>query len=317
MEQGREIFYRLAKDADVIIEGFRPSVVQKLGVDYEAVCKINPGIIYCSITGYGQTGSYSHKGWHDVNYLSKAGVLDLIGERGRLPVIPGVQIADIVGGSMSAVIGILLALQAREKTGEGQYIDISITDAVLGMMMVPMWFNETTGMPPLRGNWMLSHRFACYNTYETADGRYIAIGAVENRFWKPLCEFFDVPQYAGLQYDTHHRHEIIDFMRNAFKSKTLDEWEQILSELDICYHRIQNLEEVLQDPFFREHDTITEVQTKNGSTTATIGVPIKLSKTPGAIQTNPVSFGESTDAVLSRLGYSERERQVLSEKDVI
>jgi crotonobetainyl-CoA:carnitine CoA-transferase CaiB-like acyl-CoA transferase len=316
-EQGREIFYRLAKDADVIIEGFRPGVVQKLGVDYDTVRKINPGIIYCAISGYGQTGSLSDMAGHDVNYLSKAGVLDLIGERGRLPVIPGVQIADIVGGSMSAAIGILLALQARGKTGQGQYIDISITDGVLGMLMVPMFFHETTGKPPRRGNWILSHRFACYNTYETADGRYLSIGAVENRFWKNLCAYFNVPQYTNLQYDPHHRQEIIDFMRNVFKGKTLDEWEQILSELDICYHRIQNLEEALQDPFFREHGTIADIQAENGTTTATIGVPIKLSKTPGAIETNPVSFGESTDAVLSRIGYSELERQALSEKNVI
>jgi crotonobetainyl-CoA:carnitine CoA-transferase CaiB-like acyl-CoA transferase len=304
-DDGRKVFYQMVEQADVIIEGFRPGVVRKLGVDYETVRQINPQIIYCAITGYGQHSTLSHKAGHDVNYLSKAGVLELIGEPYRLPVIPGVQIADIVGGSMSAAIGILLALQARVKTGEGQYIDISITDGVLGLLMVPMLVQQNTGKPPRRGNWILSHRFACYNTYETADGRYFSIGAVENRFWKNLCEYLGVPQFISLQYDRNQRQEIIAFMRNVFKTKTLNEWDQDLQHLDVCYEPIQNLEEVLKDPFFRENGSIVEAASNNGPIAVTIGVPIKLNKTPGAIRTRPVAFGERTQSVLSRFGYSE------------
>ena len=192
-KEGMEIFFRLAKEADVVLEGFRPGVVDKLGVGYDAVCKVNPKIIYCSITGFGQNGPFRERVGHDANYLSFAGVLDLIGEAKRPPSIPGVQIADIAGGGMNAVIGILLALFARENTGKGQYIDISMTDGVVGMLPLVQFFQNLTGKAPARGNALLSHRYACYNTYETADGRYLSIGAVEHRFWKQLCELLGLP----------------------------------------------------------------------------------------------------------------------------
>mmetsp|Transcript_8217 Transcript_8217/g.4363 ORF Transcript_8217/g.4363 Transcript_8217/m.4363 type:complete len:383 (-) Transcript_8217:1440-2588(-) len=316
-EEGRDIFFSLVRDADVILEGFRPDVVHKLGVDYKKVRKINPKIIYCSITGYGQTGPSCDKAGHDVNYLSQAGILDLIGESNRPPVIPGVQIADIAGGAMNGVIGILLALHAREKTGEGQYIDISMTDGALGFLTVSFFFQEQTGQWPTRGNFLLSHGYACYNTYETADGRYLSLGAVENRFWKRLCEYLGAPEYAPLQYDQKHRQEIIDFMRKIFREKTLSVWDKELSDLDICYSRIQNFKEVLDDPLFREREMIVNAQGDNGNKSSTIGVPVKLSKTPGAIRTKPVSFGENTTSVLRSLGYSAEEIKRLSDRDVI
>ncbi|MGD9261584.1 MAG: CaiB/BaiF CoA-transferase family protein, partial [Desulfobacterales bacterium] len=218
-DEGKEIFFRLAQTADVLLEGFRPGVVNRLGVDYDSVRKVNSQIIYCSITGYGQNGPYRDRVGHDVNYLSNAGVLNLIGEPDRPPSIPGVQIADIAGGGMNAAIGILLALFAREKTGKGQYIDISMTDGMVAFLPAVMFFQQLTGQEPRRANDMLSHRYACYNTYETADGEYISIGAVENRFWKKLCEVLEVPQYAELQYDDQHRLKIIDYMRETFKKK--------------------------------------------------------------------------------------------------
>jgi len=222
-EEGKEIFFHLAREADIVMEQFRPGVVHKLGVDYESVKKVNPEIIYCSITGYGQTGPYRDRAGHDVNYLSIAGVLDLIGEKDRPPSIPGIQIADIASGGMNAAIGILLALQARNSTGKGQYIDISMTDGSVGFMPVPLFYYKLLGIAPERSDFMLSHRYAFYNTYETADGRYISINAVENRFWKNLCETFGVPEYTELQYDEPRREEILDFMRAEFKKKTLSQ----------------------------------------------------------------------------------------------
>ena len=167
-EEGRAIFFRMVRDADVILEGFRPGVVERLGVDYEKVRRINPRIIYCSITGYGQAGSLHDRAGHDVNYLSTAGVLDLIGEKGQPPAIPGVQIADIAG-AMNGVIGVLLALFAREKSGLGQYIDISMTDSLLGFMTLPVLFRQLSDQRFGRSETLLSHRYACYNTYETKD----------------------------------------------------------------------------------------------------------------------------------------------------
>ncbi len=314
---GKKIFFQLVENADVVLEGFRPGVVDRLGVDYKSVRQVNPRTVYCSITGYGQNGPYRDRVGHDVNYLSFAGVLNLIGEADRPPSIPGVQIADIAGGGMNAAIGILLALFAREKTGQGQYIDISMTDGMVGFLPAALFFSQLTGRDPKRADGILSHRYACYNTYETADGQYLSIGAVENRFWKKLCEVLEMPDYAALQYNDRHRREILDFMRAAFRKKTLDEWEATLGDLDICWGRVQSLSEVLDDPLFRQREMIVEIKGPDSKKSKTLGVPVKLSDTPGSVRTAPVGFGESTAAILEELGYTSEEIKALAEKEVI
>jgi crotonobetainyl-CoA:carnitine CoA-transferase CaiB-like acyl-CoA transferase len=314
---GRDIFFKLVAQADVFMEGFRPGVVGRLGIDYETVRKIKPDIIYCAITGYGQSGPYRDRVGHDVNYLSTAGVLDLIGEARHRPSIPGIQIADIAGGGMNAAIGILLALFARGKTGKGQYIDISMTDGMVGFLPAALFFKNLTGHAPKRGNAFLSHRYACYNTYETADGRYLSIGAVENRFWKKLCEVLDVPQYSDLQYDEARREEIIAFMRETFRSKTIAQWETILGDTDVCWGRIQNLAEVLEDPLFSEREMVVDLKGADGNDIKTLGVPVKLSETPGSVRSHPVAFGASTDAILQELGYSDEAIAKLKKTKVV
>jgi crotonobetainyl-CoA:carnitine CoA-transferase CaiB-like acyl-CoA transferase len=315
--EGKEIFFRLVKTADVVMEGFRPGVVQRLGVDYETVCKVNPGIIYCSITGYGQTGTYVNRVGHDVNYLSAAGILDLIGAPDSPPAIPGVQLADIAGGGMNAVIGILLALIARSQTGKGQYIDISMTDGLLGFLSIPLFFHQLTRQIPTRSDAVLSHRYACYNTYETADGRSLSIGAVEHRFWKKLCEHLELTEFIDLQYDDSRRLEIIDILRSVFRQKTLDRWDSELGDMDICWGRVQNLEEVLKAPLFREREMVVDLEGKNGKTTPVIGIPIKLSRTPGKVRTPAVGFGESTVHILREIGYPEDDIATFQKKGIV
>lgn len=306
-EQGRAIFLKLAKSADVILEGFRPGVTSRLGVDYKSVSAQNPKIVYCSITGYGQTGPYRDVAGHDVNYLSRAGVLDLIGEADRPPSIPGVQIADMAGGGMNAVIGILTALFRREKTGKGQYIDISMTDGSMSLLSMAFNFSQLMGSPVRRADSFLSHRYACYNTYETADGRYLSIGAVEPRFWKILCEHFKVPDYINLQYDDNHREEIKAFLKNVFLQKSLAVWELELGNMDICWAPVKNLSEVITDPLFKARKMVCGFKDAAGNEFFVPGVPVKLSDTPGSVRTPPPIFGQNTHAVLAEFGYVDME----------
>lgn len=316
-ETGTEIFSRLVQKADILLEGFRPGTTARLGVDYPRVKKINPKIIYCSITGYGQTGPYRKRAGHDVNYLGIAGVLDLIGETGRPPCIPGVQIADIAGGSMNGAIGILLALYAREKTGKGQYIDISMTDSMASLLHIPLFFYQATGRAFERSDNVLSHHYAFYNTYETRDKKYLTIGAIEFRFWKRLCEKLDLPEYTALQYDELHRQEIIDGLKEKFRQKTLAQWETDLSDLDICWGPVNTLEQALKDRHLCHRKMVAAVEDQKGNITPTLGVPVKLSMTPGSLRTPPPEFGRDTRNVLSELGYGADEIERLFETDVV
>jgi crotonobetainyl-CoA:carnitine CoA-transferase CaiB-like acyl-CoA transferase len=316
-EAGKEIFFKLVQKADVLLEGFRPGATQRLGVDYESVKKINPQIIYCSITGYGQTGPYKDRVGHDANFLGIAGVLDLVGEKEKPPSIPGVQVADIAGGSMNGAIGILLALFAREKTGKGQYIDISMTDGMASLMHIPLLSYQFLGQMFERSDNILSHRYAFYSTYETLDNQYLTIGAVEYRFWKILCKKLDVPEYAPLQYDEERRMEIIEGLRDKFKQKTLAQWEVELSDLDVCWSPVNNLEQVLEDKHLLQREMVVDVEDQNGNKVPTLGVPVKLSETPGSLRTPPTEFGKDTRDVLFELGYSANEIDTFFQTDVV
>ncbi len=313
---GRSVFYRMLETADVVLEGFRPGVTERLGVDYPTLKKKKPDIIYCSVTGYGQTGPYRDRAGHDINYLATAGILDVMGEADRPPAIPGIQIADIAAGGMNAAIGILLALFARERTGKGQYVDISMTDGMLSLLPVSLLLREYTGQSPSRADSMFSHRYACYNTYETADGRAICIGAVESRFWGILCEHLGFPDFIPLQYDDARRGEITAAFRAAFRKKTMAEWEKTLLPLNACAQVVATMDEALENPLFRARGMV--VRSPGGAEGApTLGVPVKLSETPGVIRTPPPDFGENTIDVLSDYGYSPEDIQGFEKADIV
>lgn len=318
--EGKEIFLRLVKGSDVLIEGFRPGVMSRLGLDYECLNPLNPGLIYCSITGFGQSGPCCNHAGHDVNYLGMAGILGLNGPAGTPPVIPGVQIADIGGGSLQAAIGILLALLARARTGRGQFIDISMTDGLLGFLSLPLHFSEqgTGTVSPRRGEELLSHRYGCYNTYATADGRYVAVGALETRFWRRLCTLLGVEELIELQYDEARRLEVIDAMRALFSSKTVAELGPLLRDENSCCCLVESLEDVLQNDHFRYREMISSYLDETARRRTIIGVPIKLSDTPGSAERRkPDPFGGSTHDILREMGYDENEIIALERRRVI
>ena len=316
-DKGREIFFKMVEKADIILEGFRPGVTERLGVDYESVKKINPKIIYCSISGYGQTGPNRNEVGHDVNYLSVAGVLDLIGEKHRPPSIPGIQIADLAGGGMYAAIGILMALYARQQSGTGQYIDISMADGSMSLLSLVLSIKQFTGLPIKRSDSFLSHRYACYNTYETADNRFISIGAVESRFWKNLCNYFDKPEYIALQYDDRARDEIIDFLRQKVKQKTLAQWCEELDGRDICWGPVRSLDEAMESPLFKEREMVVDLKDSDGKIVKFLGVPVKLSNTPGTVRTLPPAFGENTNKIIKEFGYSDDKIKEFEKQGII
>jgi crotonobetainyl-CoA:carnitine CoA-transferase CaiB-like acyl-CoA transferase len=313
--KGRDIFFSLAKKADVILEGFRPGVTHRLGVGYEDIRKINPRIIYCSITGYGQTGAMRNQVGHDVNYLGHSGVLSVIGPQNGPPCIPGIQIADMVGG-LNGAIGIMLALHAREKTGTGQHIDISMTDAMIAMLPFVAGFHWVFGTPPEKGNALLSHRYACYNIYQTKDAKYISVGALEPHFWKVVCQYFEVPEYIPLQFDEQSKDILINFFKKAFLRKTRDEWMEVFSNTDTCIGKILTVNEALEGDYCRSRDMVVELEQPGKDPVNVLGIPIKLNINPGSIRSQPPDFGEHTRSILQELGFSVNEMQHLSDEGV-
>jgi crotonobetainyl-CoA:carnitine CoA-transferase CaiB-like acyl-CoA transferase len=312
--QGLEIFFRLVEGADVVLEGFRPGVVKQLGVDYERVARINPRIVYCSISGYGQTGSHRDRAGHDVNYLAQSGVLDLIGQAGGPPVIPGVQIADLLGGGLNAALGILLALLERGRTGKGQYIDIAMTDGSFSLLPLASFLQETSGKPFRRGEHLLSHRYACYSIYATKDGRYMAVGALESKFWSNLCVFLGCPDYVPLQFSEDRQEEIKRFFQETFLEKTQVEWVEALQAVDACCEPVKSMDEAFASRLFQERD-MTVPDAAWGAFPA-IGVPVKLDRTPGSLRTPPPQFGADTRKVLEELGYSEADIKAFFEQGI-
>lgn len=316
-DEGRDIFTRLLRNADVMVEGFRPGAAARLGIDYESVKKIRPDIIYCSVTGYGQTGPYSHMAGHDLNYISFAGLLELNGEKDGPPVIPPVQIGDI-GGGLNAAIGVLLALFNRERTGKGQYIDISMMDAAAGFMFIPFRNWRDMGVEMQRGNMALTGQFPFYSVYETKDGRYFTLAAVENRFWTRICRVMGCEQYSADQICMGERKEEIEgFLRSEFKKKTLEEWYQVFKDEDVCFAKVLKLSDLLNDPQAKARNIITEIETGSGEKKATIGTVVKLSETPASFSRAPAVFGQHTEEVLAELGYSTEEIEKLKNEGIV
>lgn len=194
-----EAFRRMAAGADVLIEGFRPGVMRRLGLDYEALRPLNERLIYASLTGYGQSGPYAAQAGHDVNYLALGGLLGLTGPEDA-PAIPGAQVADLAGGALQAVIGILLALEARHRTGRGQHVDVAMLDGVAWLMTLPLAVYSATGHSPERARTTLSGRYACYNLYRAREGRWLAVGALEPKFWAALCQRLGCPEFEADQF---------------------------------------------------------------------------------------------------------------------
>jgi alpha-methylacyl-CoA racemase len=242
---GKEAFRKLAATADVVIEGFRPDVMDRLDLGYAALSAINPRLIYCALTGYGPEGKYAALAGHDINYLALSGVLDLMGPR-EAPALAGIQIADLAGGSMQSVMGILLALEARHRTGRGQRVDISMFAGSAALMPIPVAQLQATGRPPERGNELLNGRYACYQIYPAAGGSFVTVGALEPKFWQNLCRELGCEHLIALQYQDDQA-TLKARLTELFAQRTAEEWFDRIGAKDCCVAPVRNLKDAIRD----------------------------------------------------------------------
>ena len=256
---GKAAFLRLAATADVVLESFRPGVVARLGIGYDDVVAVNPDIVYCSTSGYGQTGPASQWAGHDINYLGLGGYLDC-SERapGNKPPLPGATVADAAGGGMQAAMAIMAALVRRASTGEGSFLDVSIADGVLALMALYIDEYLATGVVPGPGHYILTGRYACYDTYECADGKWVAVGAIEPAFYRNLCRLLDCDSWADRQLDDDVQDEIRAAFRAAFARRTRDDWVAELAPANTCVGPVYSVPELVDDPHIVARGLIAE-----------------------------------------------------------
>jgi len=303
--EARDIFYALVKQSDVVVEGFRPGVAKRLSVDYETLAKINPRVVYCSITGYGQDGPYAGLVGHDVNYISIAGALSIIGEPGgKKPAIPMNLVADYGGGGMQAAFGICVALLAREKTGRGQQVDVSLTDSVLSLLAQAMSMYFQSGVIPGLGDSLLSGAYPHYSVYECKDGKWLSLGCLEPWLYANLCRALGREDFISHQYsDGAKREEIFAAFREAFLGRNRDEWFQYLKDKEVCVGPVYDFAEVWSDPQVQARKMMVELTHPQAGKIRQVGVSPKFSETPGQVRAPAVRRGTNTDEVLKSLGY--------------
>jgi alpha-methylacyl-CoA racemase len=315
-EGGHEVLLRLAKDADVLIESFRPGVLDRLGVGYERLREQNAGLVYCAISGYGQDGPNRDRSGHDMNYLGLNGLLGLTGDAGGPPVQSAGQIADLGGGGLMAAFTILAALRERDRSGEGQLLDVSMTDGSLSWLAMTAAEYFATGQAPERGRLNLSGGLVCYRPYACKDG-HVTLGALEPKFWQAWCRGVDREDLVEKQFEppgsaTHAEVEAI------FAGRTREEWRLFASEHDCCLEPVLGLDEALESELTRAREMVAEVDQPGArEPVRLLNFPVKLSRTPGGPQGPGPALGEHTEQVLEAAGYTPEEIERLKEAGAI
>lgn len=316
--KGVDIFLQLAKTADIVIEQFRPGVLDGLGIGYEAAKQVKPDIIYVSITGYGQDGPYASEAAHDINFIGLAGILASTGTGASGPVLPAPQLGDVAGGAYMSVIACLSALWSREKTGRGQRVDVSMLDGVLPLMTLQMAHYQATKLNMGPGEQPLSGGLACYGAYECADGKYIALGLLEVKFWKLFCDLACRPDWQdkhmvmGDEAD-RLRAEIAEL----FLTHTQDEWIAAAKNMDVCLTPVLNIAEMENDPQLQARRMIYEQDHPACGKLKSIGVPLKFSETPAHPSGPAPALGEHTKDILQEIGCTLEDMEVLYRESII
>jgi alpha-methylacyl-CoA racemase len=314
-EGGRAALLRLVREYDVLVEGNRPGVMARLGLDYERLAHENPGLVYCAITGYGQDGPYRDRSGHDMNYLGLVGLLGLTGEKDGPPVQAAGQIADL-GGALMAAFGIMAALHEREGSGRGQFVDVSMADGALAWLGLLAGRYFADALVPQRGELELAGHLICYRPYACKDG-WVSLGALEPKFWHAWCRGVGRDDLIEKQFeppgsDAHAEVERI------FLERTRDEWQQFASEHDCCLEPVLGLDEALESELVRAREMVVAIdQPGVAEPVRQLGVPVKLSRTPGAPQGPGPALGADTHAVLRTVGFTDDELRRLEQQGAI
>ena len=298
---GREAFLRLAATADVVVESFRPGVLDRLGVGYATLQEVNPRIVLCSISGYGQDGPFRDRAGHDLNYAAVAGVLLLGGTVHDAPPMPGLQVGDLGGGALDAALAIMIALHHATRTGQGQHCDVSMVDGLISWASVHASQLFASNEAPRPGQGMLTGRHPCYRIYACADG-YLAVGALEPKFWREFVEVIGLPDLAagGLSEGEEAR-RTVSAVEDVLRTRTRAQWEEALTGHDVCVEPVLDLGETFEHPQVRSRGM--RLEPGDGRPTAQTGFPIRLAGTPAGYRRAAPGYGEHTEEVLSEAGY--------------
>jgi crotonobetainyl-CoA:carnitine CoA-transferase CaiB-like acyl-CoA transferase len=299
------VLLRLVREADVLLESFRPGVMDRLGVGYERLREENPGLVYCAISGYGQDGPYRDRPGHDMNYLGLIGLLGLTGDREGPPVQAAGQIADLGGGALMAAFGILAALRERDRSGEGQVVDVSMADGALSWLAMTAAQVLADGVVPERGRGALNGGLVCYRPYRCADG-WVTLGALEPKFWQAWCRGVDREDLIEQQFAPPGSPTHVE-VQGVFMERTRAEWTAFAGEVDCCLEPVLELDEALESELVREREMVVEIDQPGASKPVRLlGVPVKMSRTPGDVAQRPGPvLGEHTAEVLRGLGYDD------------
>lgn len=317
-DEGKEIFRTLADAADVVVEGFRPGVASRLGVDHETLSRRNPRLVYASISGYGQTGPMRDAAGHDINYISQAGIVGLCGRADGHPALPPVQIGDLFGGAMMALSGILMALLSRQATGKGRFVDVSMTDGALAMLSIHAAGLLGEGVEPERGKTMLTGGIPSYDVYRCADGRYISVGALETWFWERILKALGREDLLEAHYAAGEKgEEARRELARVFAGKTRDEWVAFFGGSDVCISPVLSLSEALSHPQAKARGMVVEVERPAGGSERQLGLPIKFSGAPPAVPRRAPRLGEHDEEILRGLGYDDGRIAALRARGVI
>lgn len=314
---GRDIFLKMLPKADVLIDSFRPGGMERIGLGRDTLKRIHPRLIQCSLTGFGQNGPYRDYPSHDINLLGLSGILDLLGEKNGPPVSPGVQVAG-AGGGLNAVIGILAALLKRERSGSGSYIDVALLDGLTPFLGLVMSTYLATGMLPKRGESLVGGGYAFYNVYQTSDGKYLALGCLEEKFWQGFCRAIRREDLIPDQFAKGQRQEaLIAEVRRVLRQKTRREWMVQLAEYETCVTPVNTLEEALRDPHIQMRGAWFRASHPVDGEIGQQGFPIKFSDDQPGWRMHPPSFGEHTHEVLREIGYAESDIDDLAARGII